>query len=79
MSTQSATLIRIRDHRLQVTDGPFAEIKEQLAGFYLLDVSDLNEAIDVASTIPPARYGTIEIRPVRELSTVENTRYSPTL
>jgi hypothetical protein len=50
-----------------VLDGPFAETKEQLAGFYLVDAADLNEAIRIASAIPPAKYGSIEVRPVREL------------
>ncbi|WP_448547772.1 YciI family protein [Thalassotalea fusca] len=75
MSAQTATVLRVRDNKLQITDGPFAETKEQLAGFYLLDVKDLNEAIQVASQIPPARYGSIEIRPVRELAKEKNHRY----
>jgi hypothetical protein len=50
-----------------VTDGPFAETKEQLAGFYLVDARDLNEAIQIASNIPPARIGSVEVRPVRQL------------
>jgi hypothetical protein len=50
-----------------VSDGPFAETKEQLAGFYLLDAHDLNEAVQLASRIPPARFGSIEVRPAREL------------
>ena len=75
MSVQSATTLRVRDGKLKLTDGPFAETKEQFAGFYLLDVRDLNEAIQVASQIPPARYGSIEIRPVRELSLQDNPRY----
>lgn len=65
--TTSATTLRVRDGKMMITDGPFAETKEQLAGFYLLDARDLNEAIAHASKIPPARYGCIEIRPVREL------------
>ena len=64
---QTATTIRIRNGKISVTDGPFAETKEQLAGFYLIDARDLNDAIRVASRIPPARIGSIEIRPVREL------------
>jgi hypothetical protein len=56
-----------------VTDGPFAETKEQLAGFYLLEARDINEAIQLAGNIPPARYGSIEIRPVRELQTEDNS------
>ena len=54
--------------KVSVTDGPFAETKEQLAGFYLVDAKDLNEAIQIASKIPPARVGSIEVRPVRELA-----------
>ncbi len=63
----TATTIRVRDGEVSVTDGPFAETKEQLAGFYLVDARDLDHAIEVASGIPPARIGSIEIRPVREL------------
>jgi len=63
----SATTVRVRDGKVSVTDGPFAETKEQLAGFYRLEARDLNEAIQLASRIPPARLGSIEIRPVREL------------
>src|SRR5215470_5496498 len=61
---QTATTVRVRDGKLSVTDGPFAETKEQLAGFYLIDARDLNDAIQVASRIPPARVGSIEVRPV---------------
>ena len=50
-----------------MTNGPFAETKEQLAGFYLIDARDLNEAIQLASKIPPAQFGSIEVRPTREL------------
>ncbi len=64
----TATTVRVRNGQLSVTDGPFAETKEQLAGFYLIDAKDLNEAIQLASKIPPARVGSIEVRPTRELS-----------
>jgi hypothetical protein len=64
----TATTVRVRNGRLLVTDGPFAETKEQLAGFYLVDAHDLNEAIQIASKIPPAREGSVEVRPVRELN-----------
>lgn len=64
----TATTVRVRNGRVSVTDGPFAETKEQLAGFYLIDARDLNEAIQVASKIPPAREGSVEVRPVRELT-----------
>jgi len=63
----TAATVRVRGGRTVVTDGPFAETKEQLAGFYLVEAVDLNEAIQIASKIPPAREGSIEVRPVREL------------
>jgi len=63
----TATTVRIRNGRLSVTDGPFTETKEQLAGFYLIEARDLNDAIQVASKIPPAREGSIEVRPIRQL------------
>ena len=65
---ETATTVRVRNGALSVTDGPFAETKEQLAGFDLLDARDLNEAIQMAAKIPPAREGSIEVRPVRELN-----------
>ena len=64
----TATTVRVRNGRVSMTDGPFAETKEQLAGFYLIDATDLDEAIQLAAKIPPARVGSIEVRPVRELS-----------
>jgi hypothetical protein len=63
----TATTVRIRNGKLSVTDGPFTETKEQLAGFYLIDARDLNDAIQMAAKIPPARVGSVEVRPVREL------------
>jgi hypothetical protein len=63
----TATTVRVRDGAATVTDGPFAETREQLAGFYLVDADDLDDAIRIARTLPPARIGSIEIRPVREL------------
>ena len=65
---QSATTVRVTNGKVSVTDGPFAETKEQLAGFYLIDARDLNEAIQIASKIPPARIGSIEVRPIRQLA-----------
>ena len=65
---ETATTVRVRNGKVSVTDGPFAETKEQLAGFYLIEARDLNEAIQVASKIPPAREGSVEVRPVRELT-----------
>jgi hypothetical protein len=66
-SVQTATTVRVRDGRVAVTDGPFAETKEQLAGFYMIDAGDLDEAIRIASGIPPARVGSIEVRPIRPI------------
>jgi hypothetical protein len=63
----TATTVRVRNGRMTVTDGPFAETKEQLAGFYLVEARDLNDAIQIASKIPPAREGSVEVRPVRDL------------
>jgi hypothetical protein len=65
--THTASVVRVRNGVAAVTDGPFAETKEQLAGFYLIDATDLNQAIRIASRIPPARIGSIEVRPVRGL------------
>jgi hypothetical protein len=64
----TATTVRVRDGKVAVTDGPFAETKEQLAGFYLIDAKDLDEALQAAAKIPPARVASIEVRPVRELA-----------
>jgi len=73
--THTATTVRVRNGKVQTVDGPFAETREQLAGFYFLEAKDLNEALQVASRIPPARYGSIEVRPVRELkSEGQNSR-----
>ncbi len=65
--THAAITVRVRNGRATVTDGPFAETKEQLGGFYLIEARDLNEAIRVAGQIPPARLGAVEVRPVRTL------------
>lgn len=70
----TAAAVRVRDGKVSVRDGPFAETKEVLAGFYLIDAADLKDAIKVASEIPPARVGTIEVRPVRELVTTTGGR-----
>jgi hypothetical protein len=66
-SVQTATTVRVRNGKLSVTDGPFAETKEQLTGFYLIEAKDLDEAIQLAAKIPPARVGSIEVRPVRPI------------
>ncbi len=65
--THTATTVRVRGGEVTLFDGPFAETREMLAGFYLIDAKDLNEAIHLAAGIPPARYGSVEVRPVREL------------
>ncbi len=63
----TAATVRVRDGRTRVTDGPFAETKEQLAGFYMIEARDLNEAIQVAARIPPAQVGSVEVRPIRPI------------
>ncbi len=64
---RAATTVRVRGGSVSITDGPFAETKEQLGGFYLIEARDLNEAIRLASKMPPARVGSIEVRPIKEL------------
>ena len=64
----TATSVRVRDGKRLVTDGPFAETREQLGGYYLIDAHDLDEAIRIAERVPPARFGTVEIRPVMEIA-----------
>ena len=64
---ETARTVRVRNGRITITDGPFAETKEQLAGFYLIDAATHDEALEIAAKIPPAREGSIEVRPVREL------------
>ena len=64
---ETARTVRVRNGKTTVVDGPFAETKEVLAGFYLVDADTLEEALDIASKIPPARVGSIEVRPIREL------------
>lgn len=63
----TATTVRIRNGRLSVSDGPFAETKEALAGFYLIEARDLNEAIQLAAKIPPVAVGCVEVRPIRPI------------
>lgn len=65
-SSTTASTVRIRGGKLAVTDGPFAETKEQIGGFFLIEASDLREAIDVAAKWPSARIGSIEVRPIEE-------------
>jgi hypothetical protein len=65
---QTATTVRVRNGKMTATDGPFAETKEQLGGYYLIEARDLNDALQVASKIPSARLGTIEVRPIAEFN-----------
>lgn len=64
---EAATTVRVRDGKTTTTDGPFAETKEQLGGFLMIDVRDLNDAIRIAANFPAARFGSIEVRPMKEL------------
>ena len=66
--TVTATTVRVRNGKISTTDGPFAETKEQLGGYYLIEARDLNDAIQVASRIPSARIGSVEVRPVVDFS-----------
>jgi len=66
--TRTATTVRVRDGKRLTTDGPFAETKEQLGGYYLVEAKDLDEAIQIAGKIPAARYGCIEVRPIMTFS-----------
>ncbi len=63
----TATSVRVREGKRLVTDGPFAETREQLGGYYVIEAKDLDEAIGIAEKVPPVKYGTIEIRPVMEI------------
>ena len=73
----TATTVRVRNGKAALCDGPFAETKELLAGFYLVEAKDLNEALAVAARIPPAKYGSVEVRPVRALDVVGYRSFSP--
>lgn len=70
-SASTATKVTVRNGQAIVTDGPFAETKEQLGGFFLIDATDLNEAIQIAAKWPGARFGTIEVRPIEEALRLE--------
>lgn len=72
--TTTATSLRVREGKRLVTDGPFAETREQLGGYYLVDAQDLDEAMKIAERIPVAKHGTIEIRPVLEISGLPEQR-----
>ena len=66
--TKSAATVRVRDGRTMVTDGPFAETKEQLGGYVLVEAKDLDEAISIAARIPSSKYGSTEVRPVMKIN-----------
>jgi len=70
----TARTVRVRNGKVSVMDGPFAETKEQLAGFYLIDADNMDSALEIASKIPPATVGSIEVRPVRELVNTQGVR-----
>ena len=67
MPTSTATTVRVRDGKRTVTDGPFAETKEQLGGYYLIEATDLNGAIEAAAMCPGSRLGSVELRPIMEM------------
>jgi hypothetical protein len=71
--TSMATSVRVRDGKKLVTDGPFAETREQLGGYFLIEANNLDEAIGIAARIPMARKGTVEVRPVIEIPGLPNT------
>jgi hypothetical protein len=73
--TTTATSVRVREGKRMVTDGPFAETREQLGGFFLIDAKDLDEAIGIAARIPAGRFGTVEIRPVVEVAGLPASRF----
>jgi hypothetical protein len=73
-SIKTATSVRVHEGKRIITDGPFAETREALGGFYLIDAEDLDEAIGIASKLPPARKGTIEIRPIVEMAGLPEAR-----
>lgn len=73
---RTATTVRVRDGEISITDGPFAETKEQLTGFYLVEAEDLDQALRLAAEIPPARVGSIEVRPIRPIRETVRARAS---
>ena len=76
---QAAMSVTVRNGKLAVTDGPFAETKEQLGGFFLISARDLNEAIQVASRFPSVRFGTMEVRPVRDIGSGGRVASAPVI
>lgn len=75
-SVSTATTVRVRDNQIQISDGPFAETREVLGGYYLLDCKNLDEALEYAAKIPTARYGSIEVRPIMSLPEACGTDWS---
>lgn len=75
--TSTATSVRLRDGKRLITDGPFAETREQLGGFFLVKAKDLDDAIDIAARIPAGRWGTVEIRPLVEIENLPEKSFSP--
>ena len=73
--TKAATTVRVRDGKTMLTDGPFAETREQLAGYYVIDARNLDEATGIAARIPGAQTGSIEVRPIAEMQQEELVRY----
>jgi hypothetical protein len=73
--TSTATSVRVREGKALVTDGPFAETREQLGGFFLVDAKDLDEALAIAKRVPGAKWGTVEIRPVIEVPGVPESKF----
>jgi len=72
----TATSLRVRDGKRVMTDGPFAETREQLGGFFLIDVQDLDQAIDIAGKIPAGKWGTVEVRPVMQIAGLPPDKFS---
>ena len=75
--TSTATSVRVRDGKRLVTDGPFAETREQLGGFFLIHAHDLDEALGIAAKIPAGRWGTVEVRPVIEVPSLPKNSFAP--
>jgi len=72
--TSTAATVRVRNGKVTITDGPFMETKEALAGFYLVDAANLQEAVQLAAKIPPAQVGSIEVRPIRDIRELARER-----
>ncbi len=79
LPVSAAVSVRVRDGKRLITDGPYAETREQLGGYYLVEAANLDEATDIASRIPPARKGTVEVRPLMELPGLPDVNSQPQL